>query len=109
MVTERNLDWMAAVLGIWKAGLAYLPLEPHFPPARIATALSRAECRLVLTECGSTATLDQALETLPGVERLFVDTAYDESPWAGTSAPPSGPTSSPTSCSPPAPPASPRA
>ena len=78
VVTERNLDWMAAVLGIWKAGLAYLPLEPHFPAARIATALSRAGCRLVLTEPGSTTTLDQALDRLPGIERLLVDAAYGE-------------------------------
>jgi amino acid adenylation domain-containing protein len=78
VVTERNLDWMAAVLAIFKAGGVYLPLEPHFPAGRIATALSRAECRLVLTERGSTTTLDQALDTLPGVQTLLVDAAYEE-------------------------------
>ena len=78
MVTERNLDWMAAVLAVFKAGGVYLPIEPHFPADRIATTLSRAECRLVLTEPGSTATLDQALDSLPGVQRLLVDAAYAE-------------------------------
>jgi amino acid adenylation domain-containing protein len=78
VVMERNPDWMASVLAIWKAGLAYLPLEPHFPPTRITTAVSRAGCRLVLTERGSTTTLDQALATLPGVEVLHVDAAYAE-------------------------------
>ncbi len=78
VVMERNLDWMASVLAIWKAGLTYLPLEPHFPPGRIATAVSRAESALVLTESGSTTTLDQALDTLPAVRRLFVDEAYAE-------------------------------
>src|SRR3989475_3516545 len=29
VVTDRNLDWMAAVLAIFKAGGAYLPIEPH--------------------------------------------------------------------------------
>ena len=48
VVTERNLDWMAAVIAIFKAGGAYLPIEPHFPADRIATMLARAECRLVL-------------------------------------------------------------
>src|SRR3954447_1978989 len=66
VVTERNLDWMAAVLAIFKAGGVYLPLEPHFPASRIATAISRAECGLVLTERGSNATLEQALESRPG-------------------------------------------
>jgi len=78
VVTERNLDWMAAVLAIFKAGGAYLPIEPHFPADRIARTLSRADCRLVLTERGSTATLDQALASLSGVETLYIDTAYEE-------------------------------
>jgi amino acid adenylation domain-containing protein len=78
VVTERNLDWMAAVLAIFKAGYVYLPLEPHFPADRIAAALSRAGCGLVLTERGSTATLDRALGSLPGVQTLFVDAAYQE-------------------------------
>jgi amino acid adenylation domain-containing protein len=78
VVTERNLDWMAAVLAVFKAGGAYLPVEPHFPPDRIATILGRAGCQLVLTEPGSTAALDQALGSLPGVETLLVDAAYAE-------------------------------
>src|SRR6266568_3260211 len=78
VVTERNLDWMAAVLAIFKAGGAYLPIEPHFPADRIARTLSRAGCRLVLTERGSTATLDQALDSLSGVQTLFIDASYEE-------------------------------
>ena len=31
VVTERNLDWMAAALAIFKAGGAYLPIEPTGP------------------------------------------------------------------------------
>ncbi|MGI5400695.1 non-ribosomal peptide synthetase [Streptomyces sp. CA-135486] len=78
VVTERNLDWMAAVLAVFKAGGVYLPIEPHFPAERIATTLSRAECGLVLTEPGSTTTLDQALDSLSGVQTLVVDAAYQE-------------------------------
>ncbi len=78
VVTQRNLDWMTAVLATFKAGGAYLPIEPHFPADRIARTLSRAGCRLVLTERGSTAALDQALDSLPGVQKLFIDAAYEE-------------------------------
>src|SRR6266702_4464060 len=78
VVTERNLDWLTAVLAIFKAGGAYLPIEPHFPADRIARTLSRAGCRLVLTERGSTAMLHQALESLPGIGQLFIDAAYAE-------------------------------
>src|SRR5947208_15562940 len=78
VVTERNLDWMTAVLAIFKAGGAYLPIEPHFPAERIARTLSRAGCRLVLTERGSTSMLDPALDSLSGVQTLFIAAAYQE-------------------------------
>ncbi|MGW4759041.1 non-ribosomal peptide synthetase [Streptomyces chartreusis] len=78
VVMERDLDWAAAVLAVLKAGGVYLPVEPHFPAERIATMLSRAGCRLVLTEPGSTATLDRALDELPEVRALRVDEACGE-------------------------------
>src|SRR5881296_1906723 len=78
VVTERNLDWMTAVLAIFKAGGAYLPIEPHFPADRIARMLSRAGCRLVLTERGSTTMLDQAIDSLSGVQTLLIDALYEE-------------------------------
>src|SRR5258707_942650 len=116
VVTERNLEWITAVLAIFKAGGAYLPIEPHFPAERIAGTLSRAGCRLVLTERGSTAMLDPALDSLSGlrqagappatagtgtspslqfsprpgsgpakagVQKLFIDAAYEEGHPAG--------------------------
>lgn len=73
VVTGRNLDWLAAVLAILKAGGVYLPVEPHFPADRIATMLARADCQLVLTEPGSTTTLDRAVDSLPGVRTSFID------------------------------------
>ncbi|MGV9407473.1 non-ribosomal peptide synthetase [Streptomyces sp. NPDC003667] len=83
VVTERHLDWLAATLAVFKAGAVYLPVEPHFPAGRIAATLSRAGCRLVLTESGSTGTLDEALATLPDTGKLLVEEAYAE-PHAGT-------------------------
>ncbi len=71
VVTERNLDWMAAVLAVFKAGGVYLPIEPHFPTDRIANMLSRAGCRLAVTEPGSDAALDQALERFPRSAEAF--------------------------------------
>src|SRR5437899_7222542 len=50
VVTERNVDWLIAVLAIFKAGGAYLPIEPHFPTERIAKMVSRAGAKLVLTQ-----------------------------------------------------------
>jgi amino acid adenylation domain-containing protein len=78
VVTERDLDWMAAVIAIFKAGCAYLPIEPRFPAERIAAMLSRSACRLVLTEEDSGASLDQALVDLPTVARADLRTCFEE-------------------------------
>src|SRR5206468_4406849 len=67
VVTERSLDWMAAVLATFKAGGAYLPIEPHFPAERMAKMLARSDCRFVLTEPGSKTMLEQALDSLPTI------------------------------------------
>src|SRR5438445_5687036 len=68
---------MPAMLAIFKAGGAYLPIEPHFPADRIARTLSRAGCRLVLTERDSTGMPYQAVESLSGVQTLFIELAYE--------------------------------
>ena len=78
VVAERNLDWLAAVLAIFKAGGVYLPIEPHLPAGRIATTLARAGCALALTEPGSDATLRQALHTVPGAQAVLFEQAYAE-------------------------------
>ena len=38
--------------------------------------LARADCGLVLTEPDSTSTLDQALKSLPGAQKLFIEAGY---------------------------------
>jgi amino acid adenylation domain-containing protein len=78
VVTERDLAWAAAVLGVMRAGGAYLPLEPRFPAERIRTALRRAGCRLVLTTPGCRAALDAAVADLPGVTVVEVGAALTE-------------------------------
>ncbi|GIF87677.1 non-ribosomal peptide synthetase [Catellatospora chokoriensis] len=44
----RGGDTAAAVLGVWAAGAAYLPLDPGYPVERLAHQLDDADCRLVI-------------------------------------------------------------
>ena len=81
VVSERNLEWMAAVIAIFKAGGTYLPIEPQFPDERIARTLERAGCRLVLTEPRASGKLDRALDSLPGVEALLLRRRPRGEPW----------------------------
>ncbi|GAA1737698.1 amino acid adenylation domain-containing protein [Luedemannella helvata] len=43
---DRGIDLLAAPLAVWRAGAAYLPVDPDYPPARQAFVLadSRATC-----------------------------------------------------------------
>jgi amino acid adenylation domain-containing protein len=72
VVTERTLEWLVAVLAVFKAGGCYLPLEPGFPAARLRTALRRSECRWVLAERGA-AHLDDALAGQRGIQVSQLD------------------------------------
>lgn len=72
VVTERTLEWLAAVIAVFKAGGCYLPLEPHFPADRIANVLTRSGSRWVLAERG-VPHLAQALVGRDGVELSYLD------------------------------------
>jgi amino acid adenylation domain-containing protein len=79
VVTERNLEWVTAALAIFKAGCVYLPIEPHFPPDRIAAMLGRSGCATVLTERTSDDGLRHAVTAGLDVELLHLDAvAVDE-------------------------------
>ncbi|MEE4543031.1 amino acid adenylation domain-containing protein [Streptomyces sp. V4-01] len=78
VAAERDLDWMAAVVAVWKAGGVYLPVEPHLPPDRVAAMLSRAGCDLVLAERGPGESAVAAVATRPGARVLFLDTAGED-------------------------------
>ena len=47
---ERSLEMLVAVLAVLKAGGAYLPLDPAYPPDRLAFMLADARVRVLLTE-----------------------------------------------------------
>ena len=47
---ERSLDMLVGLLGILKAGAAYIPLDPAYPGDRIGYMLEDSGARLVLTQ-----------------------------------------------------------
>ncbi len=48
VVLPRSTDMLIAVLGILRAGCAYVPLDPDYPAARIETVLADCEARFVV-------------------------------------------------------------
>ncbi len=67
----RLADMLAVMLGVWKAGGAFLPLDPHHPPERIGFMLRDAGViRLVTT----TSLLTRAQDVSAATEVICIDT-----------------------------------
>jgi amino acid adenylation domain-containing protein/non-ribosomal peptide synthase protein (TIGR01720 family) len=52
---ERSTDLVVALLGVMKAGAAYVPIDPTYPAGRVAEMLSDSAARLVLAEMDALA------------------------------------------------------
>ena len=65
VLAERNLDLLALVLGTFKAGAAYLPLDPSQPVLRLARILELGRARLILSTRAFGAAIREALLALP--------------------------------------------
>ncbi|HEY5780476.1 MAG TPA: amino acid adenylation domain-containing protein, partial [Lysobacter sp.] len=79
LAAQRSVSAVVAVLGILKAGAAYLPLDPHHPCERLKFMIEDAGAHVVLVdaECGEL--------TLPaGTHALAVDDGWSDRDWAAT-------------------------
>ncbi|HEU4962713.1 MAG TPA: amino acid adenylation domain-containing protein [Bacilli bacterium] len=47
---DRELEFLASMLGVFKAALAYVPVDPALPDERIRTILEESKSRLIITE-----------------------------------------------------------
>jgi amino acid adenylation domain-containing protein/non-ribosomal peptide synthase protein (TIGR01720 family) len=54
---ERSIEMVVALLGVIKAGLAYVPLDPEYPEQRLGHMLEDADVRIILTQAGVHAVL----------------------------------------------------
>jgi non-ribosomal peptide synthetase component F/acyl carrier protein len=57
---ERSPEMVIILLAVWKAGAAWLPLEPTYPAARLAAVLEDARPALLITGPGAPVDLPSA-------------------------------------------------
>jgi amino acid adenylation domain-containing protein len=69
LLVERGFDAVAAILGVWKAGAAYLPLDAKLPPAVITRLSADADARLILSDAKSA----ERLAGITGITILRLD------------------------------------
>jgi len=65
LYTDRSLEMIVGVLGAWKAGGAFVPIDCGLPPQRLALLLSDARPSVIVTQ-------EHLLTSLPQVEQLKV-------------------------------------
>jgi len=70
---ERSLEMVVGLLGILKAGSAYVPLDPAYPRDRVAFMLENSEAPLVLSQAS-------LVQNLPagGARAVLIDSDWPE-------------------------------
>jgi len=68
VLMERTAELVVALLGVLEAGAAYLPLDPDYPPERLALMVEDAGAELVVTQESLLERFD-----LTGVRPVVVD------------------------------------
>ncbi|WP_308408796.1 non-ribosomal peptide synthetase [Streptomyces sp. AC627_RSS907] len=69
---RRGTGLVTAFLGVWRAGAAYVPLDPEYPPQRLAFMADDSRVRILLTEA-------DAEFAPPGVEAVVPARLVDAS------------------------------
>ncbi|MFK8102722.1 MAG: amino acid adenylation domain-containing protein, partial [Saprospiraceae bacterium] len=77
---ERSLDMIIGVLGILKAGAAYVPIDPSYPADRISYTLEDSAASLVIT----TKVSADVLPTTSSLNVVLLDEEWEEIEQAST-------------------------
>ena len=72
LVLERSVDMIVAILGVLKAGGAYLPLDPDYPSERLKFMLADTQAPVVLTQKKLAVSLPDH-----NAKTVFIDAEWD--------------------------------
>ncbi|MEW6737365.1 MAG: amino acid adenylation domain-containing protein, partial [Acidobacteriota bacterium] len=69
---ERSLEMVVGLLGILKAGGAFVPLDPHYPKERLAFMVSDIQANVLLTQ----GSISEELSTYSDARMIRLDTDW---------------------------------
>ncbi|HEV7398617.1 MAG TPA: amino acid adenylation domain-containing protein [Pyrinomonadaceae bacterium] len=76
VLMDRSWEMVVALLGIQKAGAAYLPLDPSYPLERLGYMIDDAGLRFVISHGAVLATLTALLPDSPFLNTLLLDAEW---------------------------------
>ncbi|WP_344930411.1 non-ribosomal peptide synthetase, partial [Streptosporangium carneum] len=71
VVLGRSAETLAAWLGVWKAGAAFVPVDPDYPADRVAFMLADSAVAMVVCQEATSGVVP------PGYRQIFVDDVDD--------------------------------
>jgi amino acid adenylation domain-containing protein len=70
---ERSLDAIVTLIAILKSGAAYLPLDPAYPPERLAYLVNDSGARLIVTHAAAAARLPSSSAAVVDLAAVWPD------------------------------------
>jgi amino acid adenylation domain-containing protein len=77
---ERSAALLVAMLGVWKAGAAYVPVDPAYPQDRRAWMLADSRAAVVLTDAASEGGIPATDARTVVIDRIDLSTEADTAP-----------------------------
>lgn len=78
LILEHHSQAITAIFGVLKAGMAYVPIEPHTPTARIVSILEDLQPALILANNRNLSTTLAALQATNGITVINLDNMLGE-------------------------------
>lgn|GEM_PF-155924 len=66
LLLSKSPEMIGCIIGILKAGAAYMPLDPDSPPGRLETIISDSSCSIIICE-------DNAVLNISGCKPIFLN------------------------------------
>ena len=68
---DRSIEMISGILGIMKAGAAYLPIDPEYPAERISFMLEDSDLKIILTD--QKTSKNPEIFNKPGLQVIIID------------------------------------
>ncbi len=75
ILLERGIEFLTAILAVFKSGAAYMPLDPNHPAARHTQIIEQSKPCIILSEKKFESLLNEAVETAykKNITQVFIE------------------------------------